>query len=150
MGSLKVRGITQAGFGFLAMLKRVSSLALAILLGGSVLVGAAKIRGEHACEMAGMEMMPGMDTMPCCKDEQPGAVVIKSAKEGFCCVTIPRAPGSKGISFRLPSPDFGIANVHPAVSQSPLVPPKTFESYSNEVCLPDLQGSYILNHSLLI
>jgi hypothetical protein len=53
------------------MLKRLSSLILALMVGGSVLAGTARLHDEHVCKMAGvemmpvvMEMMPRMATMP--------------------------------------------------------------------------------------
>jgi len=52
------------------MVKRFSSLILALILGGSVLAGTARLRDEHVCNMTGVEMMsadietmPGMETM---------------------------------------------------------------------------------------
>ncbi len=52
------------------MLKRFSSLILALMLGGSVLAGTARLHDEHVCKMAGVELMsagiktmPGMETM---------------------------------------------------------------------------------------
>ena len=38
----------------LAMLKRFSSLILALVIGGSVLAGTARLHDEHVCQMAGM------------------------------------------------------------------------------------------------
>jgi len=61
----------------LAMLKRFSSLILALVIGGSVLAGTARPSNEHFCKMAGMGMplasppltpsdgmMPGMEMPP--------------------------------------------------------------------------------------
>jgi len=61
----------------LAMLKRFSSLILALVIGGSVLAGTARPSNEHFCKMAGMQMpiaspslmpshgmMPGMEMPP--------------------------------------------------------------------------------------
>ena len=42
------------------MLKRFSSLILALVIGGSVLAGTVRPSDEHVCKMAGMEMMTGM------------------------------------------------------------------------------------------
>jgi len=38
------------------MLKRLSSLILALVIGGSVFAGTARLRDEHVCKMAGMQM----------------------------------------------------------------------------------------------
>lgn len=59
------------------MLKRLSSLILAVVIGGSVFAGTTRLRDEHVCKMAGMQMsmallslnsshgmMPGMEMMP--------------------------------------------------------------------------------------
>jgi hypothetical protein len=47
-----------------AMLKRCSSLILALLLGSSVLAGTPRLHDEQVCQMAGMEGIPGMEGMP--------------------------------------------------------------------------------------
>ena len=75
---------------YLAMLKRFSSLILALVIGGSVLAGTARLHDEHVCQMAGMEAMPGMETMPCCKKDETQSVVSESGSSEQCCVTIPR------------------------------------------------------------
>jgi hypothetical protein len=135
----------------LAMLKRFSSLILALVIGSSVLAGTARVQDEHVCQMAGMEGMPGMATMPCCKKDQRASVEGESGSPGECCVTIPPETGSSGTTFNLRAPSFSIAVVHPAVVQSPLAAPKPYEcSYSTQVFLPNLQASYIRNLSLLI
>jgi hypothetical protein len=135
----------------LAMLKRFSSLMLALVIGGSVLSGTARPQDEHVCEMAGMEGMPGMETMPCCKKHDTQSLSSKSGSPGQCCVNIPQGPGSSGITFNLRLPSFSIAVIHPAVAQPPLAAPKPYEcSYSSQVFLPNLQSSYIRNLSLLI
>lgn len=132
------------------MLKRFSSLILALMLGGSVLAGTARLHKEHVCEMAGMEMMPGMETMPCCKEHQSRSNASESSSSG-CCFTIPQETASRGTTFSLRAPSFSIAVIHPAVVQSPLPALKPYEgSHSTEVFLPDLQTSYIRNLSLLI
>ena len=46
------------------MLKRFSSLILALVIGGSVLAGTVRPSDEHVCKMAGMEMMTGMQMPP--------------------------------------------------------------------------------------
>lgn len=133
------------------MLKRFSSLILALLLGGSVLAGTARLRDEHVCQMAGMEAMPGMATMPCCKKNQNASVKGESGSPAECCVAIPQETGSSGTTFNLRPPSFSIAPIHPAVVQSPLAVPKPYEcTYATEVFLPNLQSSYIRNLSLLI
>ncbi len=43
------------------MLKRFSCLILALVIGGSVLAGTVWPSNEHVCQMAGMELMPGME-----------------------------------------------------------------------------------------
>ena len=133
----------------LAMLKRFSSLILALVIGGSVLAGTARLHDEHVCQMAGMEAMPGMETMPCCKKTQ--SVSSESGSPEQCCVNIPQETGSRGTTFNLSPPSFSVAVSHPAVVQPPLAAPKPYEcSYSTAVFLPNLQASYIRNHSFLI
>lgn len=133
------------------MLKRISSLILALMLGGSVLAGTARLYKEHACDMAGMEMMPGMEIMPCCKEHENLFVLNEASFSEQCCVTIPPEPGSRGTVFNLRAPSFSIAVIHPGVVQSPLAAPRPYQSAdSGEVFLPDLQSSYIRNLSLLI
>jgi hypothetical protein len=133
------------------MLKRLSSLILALMLGGSVLAGTARLQKEHVCEMVGMEMMPGMETMPCCKEHESPFVLSESRSSKQCCFTIPKETGSRGTTFNLRAPSFSIDVIHPAVVQSPLAAPWPYQSsYSAEVFLPDLQCSYIRNLSLLI
>ena len=47
------------------MVKRFSSLILALMLGGRVLAGTARLRDEHVCNMTGVEMMSAdIETMP--------------------------------------------------------------------------------------
>jgi len=145
------------------MLKRFSSLILALMLGGSGLAGTARLHDEHVCKMAsmetmpametmpGMEMMLGMETMPCCKKDETQSAVSESGPIGLCCVTIPEAPGSSGTTFNLRAPSFSIAVIHPAVVQSPLPALKPYERpYSTQVFLPNLQATYIRNLSFLI
>ncbi|SRR6266545_4107217 len=133
------------------MLKRFSSLILALMLGGSVFAGTAQLHKERVCEMAGMGMMPGMETMPCCNKNQTSSVGSETGSSEQCCVTLPQETGSRGTTFNLRPPSFSIAVIHPAVVQSPLAAPKPYErSYSTAVFLPNLQASYIRNLSLLI
>src|SRR5712691_8207367 len=128
------------------MLKRLSSLILVFVVGGSVLVDTARVRSDHACKMAGMEMMPGTETMPCRKTEQTQTATDESDTMGLCCVTIPRETGSSGTTFNLRPPSFSIAVIHPAIVQSPITMPKPYElPYSTQVFLPNLQASYIRN-----
>ena len=158
------------------MLKRFSSLILALVIGSSVLAGTVRPSNEHVCKMAGMEMMPGMqmptaspslgpshemmqgmqmmpgmETMPCCKKHETQSVSSESGSPGQCCVNIPQETSSSGTTFNLRSPSYSIVVIHAAVVQSPLAAPKPYESsYSTAVFLPNLQASYIRNQSFLI
>ncbi len=133
------------------MLKRFSSLILALMLGGSVLAGTARLHDGHVCQIVGMEAMPGMETMPCCKKDETPPVVSESSSLEQCCVTVPQETGSSGTTFNLRPPAFSIAVIHPAVLQSPIAALKTYQcSHSSSVFLPNLQASYIRNLSLLI
>ena len=135
----------------LAMLKRLSSLVMVLVVGGSVMAGVARVRSEHVCKMAGMEMMEGMETMPCCEEAQSKAPNLGRDDMVDCCIAVPRAPGSSGTTFKVSPPTFSVAVAHPAIAQSPVMLPKRFECpYSNEVFLPNLQATYIRNLSLLI
>ena len=134
----------------LMMLKRFSSLILALLIGGSVFAGPALGHDEHVCQMPGMEEMPGMAAMPCCKHETP-IVVSEPGPRGQCCVTIPQGPGSSGTTFNLRPPSFNLAVIHPAAVQPPMTAPEPYVcSPSTQVFLPNLQASYIRHLSLLI
>jgi hypothetical protein len=133
------------------MLKRFSSLILALVIGGSVLAGTGRLHDEHLCQMAGMEMMPGMETMPCCKKHDTQSVSSESGSPEQCCFTIPQETGSRGRTLNLRPPSFSVAVIHPAIVQPPITASKPYEcSYSTEVFLPNLQASYIRNHSFLI
>lgn len=133
------------------MLKRLSSLILALVIGGSVFALTARLEDEHVCEMAGIEAMLGMETMPCCKKNQSASVDSESGSPEQCCVNIPPETGSRGTTFNLRAPSFSIAVIHPAVTPSSLAVPKPYEcSYSPQVFLPNLQASYIRNLSILI
>ena len=134
------------------MLKRFSSLILALMLGGTVLAGTARLHDEHVCKMAGVEMMPAsMETMPCCKKHTPQSVVSEPGSGEECCVNIPQETGSSGTTFNLRPPSFSIAVIHPATVQSPITLPKPYERpYSTQVFLPNLQATYIRNLSFLI
>jgi hypothetical protein len=151
------------------MLKRFSSLILALMLGGSVLAGAARLQDEHVCKMArmetmsgmemtsgmetlpGMEMTRGMETMSCCKKHTTQSLVSDPGSGEECCVNIPQEPGSSGTTFTLRAPSFSIAVIHPAIVQSPITLPKPYERpYSTQIFLPNLQATYIRNLSFLI
>jgi hypothetical protein len=135
----------------IAMLKRFSSLILALMLGSSVMAATARLQDEHVCQMAGMEAMAGMETMPCCKKNQSASVDSESGSTEQCCVSIPQETGRNGTTFNLRAPSFSVAVIHPAIAQSPPKPPNPYEcSYSPQVFLPNLQASYIRNLALLI
>jgi hypothetical protein len=180
------------------MLKRFSSLILALAIGSSVLAGTVRPSNEHVCKMAGMgstpgaammdhdmvamdhdmaamdhdmaakdhdmemmpsmqmrtaspslsqshEMMPGMETMPCCKKHKTQSILSE------CCINIPQETGSSGTTFNLRLPFFSVAVIHPAIVRPPITAPKPYESlYSTEVFLRNLQTSYLRNLSFLI
>ncbi len=179
------------------MLKRFSSLMLALVIGSSVLAGTVRPSNEHVCKKGmemvpgmqnpiaspplspshemmpggkpmdhgtmdpgtmdhgtidhGMEAMSGMEAMPCCKKRATQSFTTESGSSDPCCVNIPQEARSSGTAFKLNPPAFSIAVIHPAVVQSPLAAPKPYEcSYSTEVFLPNLQASYVRNHSFLI
>lgn len=158
------------------MLKRFASIILALVIGSSVLASTARPSNEHFCKMAGMgmpiaspslnpshgmmpgmhmdhgmEAMPGMKTMACCKKHTTQRVVSEPSFGEQCCVNIPQEPGSSGTTFNLSPPSFSIAVIHPAIVQSPMILPKPYEcSYSPQVFLPNFQASYIRNLSFLI
>jgi hypothetical protein len=115
------------------------------------MAGTACLRNKQVCQMAEMDAMPGMETMPCCNENQTASIASESDSPEQCCVNIPQETGSRGATFNLSPPSFGIAVVHPAVVQSPLAAPKPYEcSYAAQVFLPNLQASYIRNLSILI
>lgn len=126
-----------------AMLKRLSSLALVLLITGNVFAGAARVRDEHVCEMAGMEMMP------CCHEGQAQAPKLDHDYMSVCCVAIPQAPGSSGTTFKLSPPSFSIAVLYPQLEHSPSILSRG-EHPSAQFFLPNLQTTYIRNLSLLI
>jgi hypothetical protein len=130
------------------MLKRFSSVVLALTLGGSVLAGTARLQKELVCEMAGMEMMPAIR---CSKELQSLIVLRESSSSEQCCFTIPQETGSRGTTFNLSSPAFSMAAIHPAIVRSPITLPKLYERpYSTRFFLPNLQATYIRNLSFLI
>lgn len=62
------------------MPKRLSSLMLVLMVGGSVFAGTVRLSGEHVCSMTGM-MMPS---------HMPAATGMKSAEmEGMSCADMP-------------------------------------------------------------
>ena len=133
------------------MLKRFSSLILALMIGGSVMAGTTRLHDEHVCQLGGMAAMHDMEAMPCCQRHATQAVSTESGSPGPCCVNIPQEARSSGTAFKLRPPAFSIAVIHPAVMQSLTAAPKLYEwSYSPEVFVPNLQASYIRNLSLLI
>jgi hypothetical protein len=133
------------------MLKRFSSLILALVIGGSVMAATSRPQDEHVCQMAGMEAMAGSGAMSCCKKNPSASVDTESGSTGQCCVSIPQETGSSGTTFNLRPPSFSVAVIHPAIVQSPTIPPHPYEcSYSPQLFLPNLQASYIRNLSLLI
>ena len=126
-----------------AMLKRLSSLVLVLLLAGSVFAGAVRGRQEHVCAMTGMELMP------CCHEGQAQAPKLEHDEMSDCCVAIPQAPGSSGMKFKLSHPSFSVAVLHPAIEQFPPTLSTGYER-SFQPFLPNLQATYISNLSLLI
>lgn len=124
------------------MLKRLSSLVLVLLLAGSAFAGAVRVWEEHVCAMAGIEVMPG------CKEAQ--APTLGHDEISDCCVAIPQAPGSGGMTFKLSPPSFSVAVLHPAIEQSPSTLSTGCERPSAQLFLPNLQATYIRNLSLLI
>jgi hypothetical protein len=147
----------------LTMLKRFSSLILALVIGSSVLAGTVRPSDAHICNMASMEMTPGMhmdhdmeampgaEPMPCCKKHMTRPALSEPGSGEQCCVNIPQEPGSSETTFNLRPPSFSIAVIHPAIVQSPIILPKPYEcSYSPQVFLPNLQSSYVRNLSILI
>ena len=129
------------------MLKRFSSLILALLLGGSALAGTATRQGDHLCEMAGMA--PAIETTPCCKEHESLFVLSEYESSEPCCFTTPQETGSRGTTFNLTARYFSIAVNYPEVEHSSLTLLTPFRSSYSQV-LPDLQHSYIRNLSFLI
>ena len=82
------------------MLKRFSSLILALVIGSSVLAGSARVQDEHVCQMAGTEMMPehgadavGMEAMPNI-EAMPGMEMMP--EHGADAVGMEAMPGMEG------------------------------------------------------
>jgi hypothetical protein len=131
------------------MLKRFSSLILALLLGGSALAGTATRHEERLCEMAGIDMVPAIETTPCCKEHNRLFVLSQFRSSEQCCFTTPQETGSRGTTFNLSARYFSIAVNHPAVEHFSLPVLRAHHSSYSQV-LPNLQDSYIRNLSLLI
>lgn len=140
--------LRSVSFDCLVMLKRLSSLALVLLLGGSVWAAAAQVKSEHVCAMSSMEM-PDMDAMSCCGEEQAKVPTFEQDDMLNCCIAIPPSPGSSGITFKLRPPSFSFASVHPAIAQAPILF-RHHKHLSMQVFLPNFRASYIRNLSLLI
>ena len=128
------------------MLKRLSSLVLILVLGGSALAGVPMHQNEPGCNgMAGMEMMD------CCKMAQMQGNAPATIAARLCCMIDCQEPGPTGAQFNLRAPDFSVSPLPPAVMQSPGVLPIPLERpFSTPIYLPNLQASYIRNLSLLI
>ncbi len=133
------------------MLKRISSLMLALVISTSVLAVSARPQDEHVCPMADTEAMRGIEAMPCCKKDHTASAGSESGSQEQCCITIPQETGSSGTTFNLRPPSFSLGVTHPSAALSPLTAPTQYEcSHWTKVFLPNLQGSYIRNLSLLI
>ena len=131
------------------MLKRFSTLILALLLGGSALAGTATRHGEYLCEMAGMEMAPATESIPGCKEHE--GLFVLSQRRSFeqCCFATPKETAFAETAFNPGARFFSITLSHPAVGHFslPVLSPYQFSYYQ---VLPDHQHSYIRNLSLLI
>lgn len=128
------------------MLKRFSSLILALLLGGSALAGTATRQGGDPCEM---DMAPAIETTPCCEEHESLIVLSPSRSWEQCCFTTPKETGVRETAFNLSARFFSIAVTYPEVVDSSLTQLTPHRSSYSQV-LPDLQHSYIRNLSLLI
>lgn len=129
------------------MLKRFSSLILALLLGGSALAGTATRHGEHFCELAGTA--PVIETTSCSKEHERLFILSQFRSSEQCCFTTPKETGIRETAFNLNASYFSIAVTHQEVEHSSLTPLTPYRSSYSPV-LPDLQHSYIRNLSLLI
>lgn len=130
------------------MLKRFTSLILALLLSGSALAGPGVRHGEHLCEMAGMEMAPAVETIPRCTEHE-AVFVLSESRSSECCFTSPQETAVRETAFNLNARYFSIAVTHPKVEHSSLTLLAPYRSLYSPV-LSDLQHSYIRNSSLLI
>lgn len=131
------------------MLKRFSSLILALLLGGSALAGTAARHGEHLCEMAGIEMAAAIETTSCAGEHESLFILSSFRSSEQCCFTTPKETGFRETASNLNARYFSIAVTHPEVERSLVTLPAPYRASYSQV-LPDLQHSYIRNLSLLI
>ena len=131
------------------MLKRFSSLILALVLGGSALAGTATRQGGDPCEMEGMDMAPAIESTPCCKEHESLFILSQFRSSEQCCFTTPKETGFRETAFNLSARFFSIAVTYPQVEHTSLALLTPYRSVYSQV-LPDLQHSYIRNLSLLI
>lgn len=129
------------------MLKRFSSLILALLLGGSALAGTATRHREDFCDIA--ETAPSIETAACSKEHESLFIPSQFRSSEQCCFTIPKETGFRETAFNLSARFFSIAVTYPEVEHSSLTVLTPYRSLYSQV-LPDLQHSYIRNLSLLI
>lgn len=86
--------------------------------------------------------------MPGCR--APQVPKLEHDEMSNCCVAIPQAPGSSGMTFKLSPPSFSVAVLHPAIEKSPSTLSTGYERSSSHLFKLNLQTSYIRNLSLLI
>lgn len=145
--------VLSAGFGGRGfsegMLKRFSSLILALLLGGSALAATAGRQSEHVCDTAGIDVGHGPEGSSCFKEHEGLIISTSSSGSDLCCFTTPQESGSPATTFNLNSPSFSVAVSHRSINYSLLTVLRPYDSFYSPV-LPDLQRSYIRNLSLLI
>ena len=128
------------------MLKRFSSLILALLLGGSALAG-TETRHGHFCEIAGTA--PSIETTPCSKERESLFILGQVRSSEQCCFTTPKETGIRETAFNLNARFFSIAAPYLEVEHSSFPVLTPYRSLYSQV-LPDLQDSYIRNLSFLI
>src|SRR5512145_1982323 len=106
--------VCSAGFGLKtsvpAMLKRFSSLILALLLGGSALADTAKRYGEHFCEIAGTA--PSIETTTCSIEHESLFILSQFRSSEQCCFTTPKETGFRETAFNLSARFFSIAGTY--------------------------------------
>ena len=129
------------------MLKRFSSLILALLLGGSALAGTAARHGEHFCEIA--DTAPSIETTACSNEHESLFILSQFRSSEQCCFTTPKETGFRETAFNLSARFFSIAVTYPEVEHSSLTLLTPSRPFYSQV-LPDLQHSYIRNLALLI
>ena len=143
--------LSSAGFGLKrlvpAMLKRFSSLVLALLLGGSALAGTGTRHGEDFCEIAGTAH--SIETTACSKEHESLFILSQFRSSEQCCFTTPKDTGIRETAFNLSARFFSIVVTYPEVEHSSFTVLTPYRSFYSQV-LPDLQHSYIRNLSLLI